>query len=96
MLHSLLSNFLDMVKKDIQFWISQSTEEVEYRYGTQYIALSDTCGLGCGLNDISYADANIFNATWLLDMLNSYMKQLKASSNFEAKGSNGTEGTVCC
>ena len=84
-----------MVKKDIQLWISKSTE-VEYRDGTQYVALSDMCGLGCGLNDIGYTDVDNFNTTWFLDMLNFCMKQLKTSSNFEAKGSNGTEGTVSC
>ena len=52
-LHPLSSNFLDMAKGDIQFWISKFVAEAKHKDGTPYAPNSlyqICCGLGRGLN----------------------------------------------
>ena len=80
-----------MAKEDILFWISKFVAEAKQKDGTPYPPNSlyqICCGLGRGLNSIGRADVDIFNAPEFAvfrDTLDSCMKQLKASGNFEIK-----------
>ena len=98
-LHPLLVNFVDMAKEDIQFWISKFVAEAKRKDGTPYPPNSlyqIYCGLGCGLTAIGRSVVDIFNApkfALFQDVLDSCMKQLKASSNFGTKKQKLLYGT---
>lgn len=80
-----------MANEDLKFWISKFVVEVKRKDGTPYPPNSlyqICCGLGRGLVDIGRSDVDIFNApefALFRDTLDSCMKQLKASGNFEMK-----------
>ena len=91
MKHPLLTNIAEMSEDSLKFWLVKFVAEVRRADGKPYPPNSVyqiCCGLGRALRAADQTEVDIFKSQCFArfrDTLDSCMKELKATGNFEVK-----------
>jgi len=98
--HPLLTNFVATSEDGLKFWLVKFVAEVRCSDGKPYPPNSlyqICCGLGHALHVADRSEIDIFNSpgfAMFCDTLDSCMKELKATGNFEVKQAEPITGEV--
>jgi len=98
--HPLLTNFVAMSEDGLKFWLVKFVAEVRRSDGKPYPPnrlYQICCGLGRALRVADRSEIDILNSPGFAmfhDTLDSCMKKLKATGNFEVKQADSITGEV--